>query len=165
MATQKKNLPATIAGELNTEAILSLFADATVDWTNIHFTVSSSEETAARIAARDLEANSLDELLGGSDTISGKNYVGRPFCAVDVEWQASNIDGEGLPFYAVIHASNIDGESITITCGGRSVVRKLAVMKAKSFFPAWIKLVQGEKTENGYYPLDIAKAAAPEEAF
>ena len=101
----------------------------------------------------------FDESLGGgNETISGRNYVNKPFQINNVEWQASEIEGEGLPFYAVIHAISIDGEVLVITCGATSVVRKLAVMQQNQWLPAWCKIVKGSKTAGGYEPLDLVKA-------
>ena len=123
------------------------------------FTQADPEETARRISERDLNAQSLDELLGGgNETISGRNYINKPFQINNVEWQASEIEGEGLPFYAVIHAISIDGEVLVITCGATSVVRKLAVMQQNQWLPAWCKIVKGSKTAGGYEPLDLVKA-------
>jgi hypothetical protein len=122
-------------------------------------------ETAQRIAERDLNANSLDELLGGGDVISGKNYINKPFQANSVEWGVSEFEGEGLPFYAVIHATSIDGEVLVITCGATSVVRKLAVMDMNGWLPAWVKITKGAKTAGGYEPLDLSKAPQSEIPF
>ena len=150
---------------LNTDTVLALFADPATDWSRFSFSISSPEETAARIAARELAAESFDELVGGTTTISGKDYIGKPFCVQSIDWQASDIIGEGLPFYIVIHAADLDGEAITITTGARTVVRKLAIAAAKGWFPQWVKIVKGPKTEAGYEPLDLAKADGPEAQF
>ena len=162
-----KSTPAvTEVVELSNSTVVSLFRNPTTDWNALSFQISSPEETAARITARELSASSIDELLGGSETISGKNYVGKSFCLVDVEWLPSDIGGEGLPFYALIHAADVDGEMITITCGARSVMRKLAKIKAEGWLGQWVKIVKSDKkTENGYEPLDLAKGTAPETAF
>lgn len=151
--------------ELNTANVVSLLTDASTNWSKLSFRISNPEETAARIAQRELTAASIEELLGGGDTISGKDYIGKPFCVNAVDWQASDIQGEGLPFYAVIHAADINGESLTITTGARTVVRKLAIMAANGWLPAWVKIVKGPKTEAGYEPLDLAKAESPELPF
>lgn len=166
MATTKNIATTTEVVELTNKKVLDLFTDPATDWNALSFSISSPEETAARITARELAAKSIDDLLGGSETISGKNYVGKSWCFIDVEWLPSDIAGEGLPFYALIHAANHEGEAITITCGARSVMRKLAIMKANGWAGNWVKIVKSDKkTEAGYEPLDLAKGIAPEEAF
>lgn len=156
---------ATTDVELTTSTVLDLLTNPTTNWSKLSFRVSNPDETAARIAQRELSAASIDELLGGGETISGKDYIGKPFCVNSVDWQASDIVGEGLPFYAVIHAADINGESLTITTGARTVVRKLAIMAGNGWLPAWVKIVKGPKTDAGYEPLDLAKAEAPELPF
>ena len=167
MAT-KPNPVVTTDVALTTNTVIELMTNPTTDWNALSFTVSSPEETSARIAERELNANSLDDLLGGSDTISGNDYVGKSFMVSDVEWLPSDIAGEGLPFYALIHAVDIEGEVIRITTGARSVLRKLAIMKHNGWLGdgSWVKIVKSEKkTDAGYQPLDLAKGTAPEQPF
>jgi len=154
--------PIVSADSLTTSYVLDLFSSPDTDFTKLVFSTAAPEAIAAKIALRDLNAASLDELLGGSGTISGRDYVQKPFCLMGIEWQVSDIKGEGLPFYVVMHCANLDGESITITTGARSVMRKVAVMEAKSWLPAWVKITKGEKTESGGEPLDLVSAPNPE---
>lgn len=155
-----------IDNELSAKTVLDLFASGNLHGTKFSIKPADPAEVAARIAARDLNAQSLDELLGGgSDAISGKFYVNKPFQVTSVEWQLSDIEGEGLPFYAVIHGVSLDGEVLVITCGATSVVRKLAVMASNEWLPAWVKIVKGQKTASGYEPLDLVKAAQSEIPF
>jgi len=152
------------AGTITATSVVEFLA--TGDKGKFVFTAANPEETARRIAERDLNAQSLDELLGGSsETISGRNYLNKPFQVNSVEWQASEIEGEGLPFYAVIHGISLDGEVLVITCGATSVVRKLAVMQSNSWLPAWVKITKGSKTAGGYEPLDLVKAPQSEIPF
>jgi hypothetical protein len=150
--------PIVSADSLTTSYVLDLFSSPNTDFSKLAFSTAAPEVIAAKIAARDLNAASLEELLGGSETISGRDYVQKPFCITGIEWQVSDIKGEGLPFYVVMHAANIDGEAITITTGARSVMRKVAVMEQKGWFPAWVKITKGEKTESGGEPLDLVAA-------
>lgn len=163
MATTKN--PATVktqtvatAEALDSQLVVDLIASGT--WRNKKFVTApvDPEQAARRIAQRDIAANSLDELLGTSDTISGRDYVNRPFTLLSVEWQPSEIDGDGLPFYAVLHGVNLDGEAITITTGAITVVRKVAIMDCRAWFPAAVKITKGPKTDAGYEPLDLVKA-------
>jgi hypothetical protein len=149
---------------LNADTVLAVLTSG--DKSKFVFTVANPEETARRIAERDLNAQSLDELLGGgSDAISGRDYINKPFQLTGVEWQPSDIVGDGLPFYAVLHIVSMDGEPKVLTTGALSVVRKVAVMASKGWLPAWVKIVKGAKTEAGYEPLDLVKAPQNEIPF
>ena len=152
------------ADNLNHDTVLAVLTSG--DRTKFVFTASDPAETAKRIAERDLNAATLDELLGGgSDTISGRDYLNKPFQLNGVEWQPSDIAGEGLPFYAVLHVVTLDGEPKVITTGAISVVRKVAVMAQNQWLPAWVKMTKGAKTEAGYEPLDLVKAPQNEIPF
>jgi len=148
------------ADSLNSETVVELFRSGDIHSRKLVFAVADAKETAQRIALRDLNATSLDELLGGSsDVISGRDYVNKPFTLTGVEWQQSDIvGGEGLPFYAVCHIATIDGEAKVLTTGAASIVRKVAKMAAEGWLPAKVKIVKAAKTEAGYEPLDLALA-------
>jgi len=149
---------------LNSEAVLSILSSG--NKMKYEFKPANAEDTARKIAERDINAQSLDELLGGgSDTISGRDYINKPFSLTGVEWQPSEIAGEGLPFYAVLHVISMDGEPKVITTGATSVVRKVAVMAQNGWLPAWVKITKGAKTEAGYEPLDLVKAPQSEIPF
>ena len=154
--------------ELSTAAIVDLFSSGNIHKANVTFQAASEnpEETAKKIALRDINASSVDELLGGgADVINGKTYINKPFLVESVEWQPSDFEGEGLPFYAVCHIVDLDGETHVLTCGATTVVRKLAVMAHNGWFPQWVKITKGPKTANGYEPLDLTKAPSPEKPF
>ena len=146
---------------LDSETVLSLFEKGIASGKFV-FAPADPEETARRIALRDLAATSADELLGGgsSEVISGKNYTNKPFTLTSVEWQRSDdvYAGAGLPFYAVCHIFTLDGEEKVLTCGASTVVRKLAKIAVEGWLPIHLKIVKGPKTEAGFEPLDLVKA-------
>lgn len=130
------------------------------------FTVASEapEVIAARIDAQIFTAGSIEELLGGREVTHARDYLNKPFSLTDVEFRPSTIEGEGnLPFFAILHGVDHNGEILVISTGARSVVLKVAKIKAAGWLPANIKLIEGTKTANGYTPLDIA--AGPAGAF
>ncbi len=123
--------------------------------------VGDPSEVAARIERQDLEATSIDQLLGASEMVAGKDFVDKPFQLQRIEWQLSEIDAASLPFYAVLHGVTYDGEAVIIGVGARSVVRKAAKIDHEGWLPAWVKIVRGKKTTEGYYPLDLVAAPEP----
>lgn len=156
MAT--KNLPVTIDQAITSTEVLTFLKDPTS--IQIEAYKADPEEVRRRIESRAYEAQSLDELLGESQVISGKAYVNKPFQVRSIEWQISDIEGEGLPFYAVLSIVDTAGTIGVLTCGGRSVVQKLAIMQANGWLPAWVKLTSAT-TEGGYTVLDLTSAPAP----
>ena len=125
--------------------------------------VEDPEAVSARINARILEASSPEELFGESKTIKGHEYLGKPFQLLEVEWRASELDGEGLPFYGVFRICDLEGEIHVLTIGAKSVLLKAAKAASSGWLPLWLKIVQAEKkTASGYYPLDLV--AAPQES-
>jgi hypothetical protein len=114
---------------------------------------------AARIDAQILSASSVEELFGEREVIHARDYLNKPFRLLDVEWRPSSIEGEGLPFFAVMHIANMDGEPAVLTTGARSVLLKVAKAQKEGWLPLEVRIVQSEKkTENGYQPLDLMPA-------
>lgn len=124
------------------------------------FTVASEDPAtiAARIDAQIFTAGSIEELLGGREVIHARDYLNKPFSLTDVEFRPSSIEGDGLPFYAVLHIVDTDGAINVVTTGARSVCMKLAKIKAENWLPVWLRFIEAEKTANGYTPLDIVAA-------
>ena len=118
---------------------------------------------ASRIDAEILAASSIDVLLGGSEVTHARDYLNRPFTLTDVTFRQSTIEGsEGLPFFCVLTGVNLDGEILKISTGARSIMLKVAKIKAENWFPANVKLVEGGKTASGYTPLDLVAGVITE---
>lgn len=155
-----------INDELNTTTVLDLLASGDLAGKTFSIKPTDPAEMARKIALRDLNATSVDDLLGGGGDVTGlRNYLNKPFLLENVEWQVSDIDGDGLPFYAVLHVVTLEGETKVLTTGAVSVVRKVAVMDARGWFPQWVKGIKADKTAAGYEPIDLVKAAANEVPF
>ena len=91
--------------------------------------------------------------------IHGQDYLNKPFTLVDVSWRPSDIEGQGLPFYAVLNIVTLDGEQKVLTTGARSILMKIAKAQSEGWLPLSVKIVQSDKkTENGYQPLDLVAA-------
>lgn len=151
------NEQVAVIDELSSSLVLDIFT--TGETRKFAIKTADPAETARRIAARDLNASSLDELLGGGEVLSGKNYTNKPFTLTSVEWQVSEFEGESTHnFYAIMHIVDMNGEAQVLSCGANTVMRKVAIMDAKGWLPAPVKLIKGPKTDAGYEPLDIVKA-------
>lgn len=150
--------------DLNAETVVKLLEDGAAGVT-LSLPQQKPEDIAARIAARDFSAQTADELFGGNEAESSKEWIGRPFHLVDVEFLPSDIPDAPLPFFALLKVATLDGESKTITTGAATLVRKVAVAKAKGFLPLTLKIVEGNKTANGYTPLDLVKVSEKDLPF
>ena len=154
-----KNLPVTIDQALTPVEVLAYLKDpGSIEVAAFR---ADPEAVRARIEERLYSAESLDELLGDSEVISGKGYVNKPFQVRSVEWQTSDVEGgEGLPFYAACSIVTTDGELAVLPCGARSVVQKLAIMASQGWLPAWVKLTS-TRTAAGFDVLDLTSAPEP----
>jgi len=122
-------------------------------------------EISARIEAQTLGAKSLDELLGGGDEVlKARENLGKPFQFLSVEWRPSDMEGDGLPFYALFKLADKEGTVHLMSCGARNVVLKAAKIAAEGWFPCWLKVteIQVKNPVKGRSaPLDLVAAPAP----
>ena len=154
--TTKKDAIVSIDESLSSDQVLQYLTDP--DSVQIQMFQEAPEEVRARIEAQLLGAQSLDELLGERAVLSAKSMVNKPFTVRSVSWRQSDIEGEGLPFYAVCDVALPDGTLEALSCGARSVVQKLAIMDARGWLPASVRIVEGKTTPAGYKPLDLVAA-------
>ena len=159
MAVTSKGI-ATPSDVLNSSLVLDVL-QGRIDAKTLVVGTGDPSEVAARIERQDLEATSIEQLLGSSEMVAGKDFVDKPFQVQRVEWQLSDIDSAALPFYAVLHGVTYEGEAVVIGVGARSVVRKAAKVEHEGWLPVWVKIVRGKKTAEGYYPLDLVAAPEP----
>jgi hypothetical protein len=120
-------------------------------------------EVGAAISAAKHSANSLAALLDGANTlVKGKEYVGKAFVILGVEWRASDIEGEGCPVWALLSCADVQGESFKMSVGAWSVVESVALGDVKGFFgpDAWVQLI-AVPLEKGRTALELHTAEGP----
>ncbi len=121
--------------------------------------IAKSDVTAEEIALQIISADTLDGILG-STAIGLDDMIGVPFTIERVELRESEF-ADGLPAYAVMHATLDDGESVIITSGATSVVAQCVSMVQGGFLPVRVSSRKPSKpTANGYYPVSLCKAPA-----
>ena len=148
----------TIDEAIPAEAVLSFLNDPTsVDLLAFK---EDPEAIAKRITDAKLAAESLEQLLGGTETVKARDFINKPFQALSVDFRPSDIEGEGTGVYAVIEIVDGNGERHALTCGGRGVVENLAIMAVRGWFPASVKIIEGKQTAAGYKPLDLVAAGS-----
>ena len=144
--------------------IAALFESGEIDKVEFAFQFADPAETARRIEQQDLEAKSLDALLG-SGTVAGKEFVGKPFKANAVDWFPTKKLDAPIKVYCVIRGVDPNGEVVTITCGARSVMRKIAVMDIRGWLSDEFIKITSTQLEDGNEALDLAVVKADELPF
>lgn len=87
---------------------------------------------AWRIADKQANATSLEELLKDDGPLGLRDHMDEPFIVRDVEYLPSRFPAN--PLYAIIHAVNDNGEPVTYTSGATSVI----IMLAKGMQMGWL---------------------------
>ena len=151
-----KNTDLVVAGSLSSALVVELFATGEINSAELSFDNAPVDPaTAAKnISEQRHAAKSLEELLEGSKLTAGKDFTNRAFQIESVEWRASDIDGEGLPFYAVLGIVDANGEAKKIGVGARSVVEAIAIGDVQGFFGVgddrpWVKFTPKPLEKDG----------------
>lgn len=86
-----------------------------------------------------LQADSVEDIFAAQESgmISGKDFTARPFyLSTDgISIVRSNIEGGGLPFYALLRVTEIaTGEEVALNCGGKTFMAVLHALMKKDYF-------------------------------
>jgi len=152
----------TIDGTMTPADVIGYFGNP--DGFTFNF-AEDPEAVSARIEARLLSATSLDELVGGGDDVlKARDNLGKPFQFISVEWRPSDMEGDGLPFYALFKLSDAQGNIHLMSCGARNVVLKAAKIAQEGWFPCWLRIVEVQvknPVKGRSAPLDLVSAPEP----
>jgi hypothetical protein len=171
LAIPEKAASAFVAELFRTHA----FDDPTLKFTNPPLTPEQKDELQEAFHAAKHEATSLEAMLEGTDSglVASKDYTNRPFKIADVAWRASELDGEGLPLFAILTVVTAQGEEKKVSTGAKSVCEAIALGDAKGWFGTgedknWLKFVaialydeDGKLRKNSALELHIADDIAP----
>jgi hypothetical protein len=170
LAIPEKAASAFVAELFRTHA----FDDPTLKFTNPPLTPEQKDELQEAFHAARHEATSLEAMLEGeSGLLASKDYTNRAFKIADVSWRASELDGEGLPIFAILTIVNAQGEQKKVSTGAKSVCEAIALGDAKGWFGTgedknWLKFVpvalydeDGKLRKNSALELHIADDIAP----
>ena len=151
-----KTTDLVVAGQLSSALIVELFATGEINSAALQFENAPLDPVAAAasISAQRHAATTIEELLEGSKLTAGKDFTNRAFQIGTVEWRASDIEGEGLPFYAVLSIVDTNGEAKKIGVGAKSVVEAVAIGDVQGFFGVgndrpWVKFVPKPMEKDG----------------
>lgn len=120
---------------------------------------SDPQELAVKIAHRLALAATPEELFDTGGTFGWKEQAGTPFLVKRVYWLPSRHQ-EGLGFYALVEAVNVDtGEPAVLTTGASNVCVQLARAEREGWLDRPLKLeVNPEPTGAGFYPHSLKLA-------
>jgi hypothetical protein len=112
-------------------------------------------------ALRILSATDQAEVLRVNEMRKIDDYAERPLVVLGVTWRKSTRSEDGAGRYAVIHATDEDGEPFLVTCGATKVVLQLRKAELEGWFP-WQVQVQITKTDANR---TVKELVAPEKPF
>lgn len=129
--------------------------------------VSSDPDEAAReIIAQIMAAESDDETYSVGSATGWRDLEGVPVEIRGFRWRASTFE-EGGNVYVIVSAVLLDdGEMVTLTTGGRTVLAQLYSLAKRGKLPGeQVRLVKAKKaTANGFYPLQLERVGHRDEA-
>ena len=124
----------------------------------------SAELIEAQIFEKMLQAKNLEELLGPNEVTKWNTLIDESVYVTGVRFNRSDF-GEGPAIYAIAEA-RVDGKQALLSCGARTVMAQLLIMRDREMLPALVKLQESPRpTKSGYKPLNLAVGDAPEEPF
>lgn len=144
--------------------------EAAVDLTNKYLalvedvTIQDPGQVSRNIAARIMEQDSVDAILGMADSsaLSADDILDRPFVILDrPSWHKAKdgyTDGAGV-FVVLNVAMQDDNEVMAVTCGGTNVLAQLYTMQSKGMLPNDVPMRFIKRaTNSGYNVLWLTKA-------
>jgi len=124
----------------------------------------SAELIEAQIFEKMLSAKNLDELLGPNEVTKWNTLLDQSVTVTGVRFNRSDF-GDGPAIYAIAEA-RIGGKQALLSCGARTVMAQLLIMRDREMLPALVKLQESPRpTKNGYKPLNLAVGDPEEEPF
>lgn len=168
--TTSKDLtvPETVPAEGTIVSVPSAIVAEFISGRHVASLQEDNEEAAKaatqRIVDNALAAGTLDELFNQPTVIHSEDFLAHPFVLKAIDWQASKFKDGLTKFYSVLTVINVDGEQVTVTCSGVTVMAKLFALQKNPRLWAELgdkklKLTQkDEPTRNGYQPLDLVFA-------
>lgn len=119
------------------------------------------EAVEKRIFEQMLNARSVEELLVPQQVESWSKMLDTPVLVREVSFMQSDF-GDGDQLYAIIQGS-VAGKPTTLSCGARTPMVQLLIMRSQGWFPALLQLCKSPRpTEAGFYPLNLLPATVEE---
>lgn len=117
------------------------------------------DQVAMDIIRRILDAETVDDVLGGAGAIHARDFLGRPFMLADVRFNQSSFESAGPAFYALLEGADTDGQKVVITCGARNVIAQAWKLRDMGATPIAVQIVESQReTAAGFKPMWLEAA-------
>jgi hypothetical protein len=119
--------------------------------------VLDDPEAVSRAIVHDiLTAPSIDKVFQQRELTHARDVLDERLTILGVRWMQGDYDTTGPGFYAVVEATNEDGEKLQISCGARNVMAQLYRLAELDAFPITAAIVEsGRATAAGYRPMTL----------
>lgn len=141
-----------------TDLVVSPRMLATREYVNTTVTTAGLWADTSGLIDDILNAASLEKALKVFDSTPAEEVLDVPLTIENVTFLPSQFDDNmtGVGVFALIRAMDRNtGEMLTISCGAASVAATLLKAQVEGWLPADLKITQGSKTANGFYPLNL----------
>jgi hypothetical protein len=158
-ARNKGGLVPLADGSLDLDAVLTMLKNGE----RLHIVEDPSDDAAVAVdmLQRTLGATSADELFSeeAGESISGKDYVERPFRIDRVKFRNSDRD-DGLGIYAIFEGVDFSGAPIVVTSGSSNVLVEAIKGVQLGAWPRWVRITE-DTTKSGNTVNHLRGAKAP----
>lgn len=122
------------------------------------------ELAAFEVAARILQAETVDDILGETELLKARDILRKPFWLDGFDVRNSDFqDGSGVYMLMSIRLFDDTENRVQVTCGSTNVIAQCVRLQQLDALPAPVCFVEASKpTKSGYYPLWLRKAQVEE---
>jgi hypothetical protein len=105
-----------------------------------------------------LTAPSIDDVFRTRELTHARDVLGERLTILGVRWMRGDFDTAGPGFYAVVEATNGDGEKLQVSCGAGNVMAQLWWLAEHDELPISVAIVEsGRTTAAGYRPMILER--------
>lgn len=119
---------------------------------------ADNEDSMARLAESLRKANSAEsvaEALRDKETVSGADFVGRPFMAHGFKVYEGDYEGSDIPYFASMDVTTPEYPGgVILNCGGAKILVHLMTLERLNAFPIPL-CITGKKTRKGFTVLSF----------
>lgn len=116
----------------------------------VEMSVEDTEATINRLIMQTFEAEKVEDIFGGTGTVSSQEAVGWPLVVRDYTLHRSDFATDGHAVFMVVDAVRIDtGEVIALTTGAKRIMAQVVTAKARGVLPANVVIVEVGQAKPG----------------
>jgi hypothetical protein len=121
--------------------------------------VESDPEAISRaIVERIMTADTFEDAFRPQQLEAWREYLEVPVLVRGLHFNPTTFEGQGSSIYAVVDIERLDnGETLTVSCGGRNVLTQLVKMVQNGWTDRPVKMID-KPTQEGYKALWLVAA-------